>query len=247
MKINLTVIASDEPRRLTKHITLQNKELITEAGGYMTRGTYAVRQLETLEDFSEILASLRSNEALVYGVPKGAAAGVVVTKSALENMPEDKRQGHIARSNDCFEWSSGPGIFMIDIDPPKQGSALTKEDAIASVRSVAPELRNVPMLWFPSSSSYIFADDGSEQSGLRGQRLYVPVLDARKIPELADALWKRAWASGHGSILVSKAGQILKRTFFDKSVYQPSRLDFAAGASTGKGIIQKRGMPELVE
>lgn len=161
-------------------------------------------------------------------------------------MPEDKREGHIARSNDHFEWSDGPGIFMIDIDPPKDGLALSKDGAISIVREIAPELNDVPMLWYPSSSSYIYADDGRELRGLRGQRLYIPVSNARKIPDLAEALWDRAWANGHGTIVVSIAGQILKRTFFDKSVYQPSRLDFAAGACTGVGIIQKRGIPEVV-
>ena len=246
MAIKVTVISSDEPRRLTKRITLKRDELMTEAGGHRVRGTYAVRAFETLAEFSEMLGALRTNEALVYGIPKGPAAGVVVTKSNLERMPEEKREGQIARSNDHFEWSNGPGIFMIDIDPPKDGPALSKEGAIAIVRKIAPELNEVPMLWYPSSSSYIYTDDGRELRGLRGQRLYVPVTDARKIPDLADALWDRAWAAGHGSIMVSKAGQILKRTFFDKCVYQPSRLDFAAGACTGQGIIQKRGKPELV-
>lgn len=246
MKIKATVIVSDKPRRLTKELTLQNGEVMTEAGGYMVRGTYAQREFDTLEDFSGMLASLRTNEALVYGVPKGPAAGIIVTKAMLEGMPEGKRQGHITRSNKYFDWSNGPGIFMIDIDPPAEGEALTKGAAIAIVRDVAPELRDVPMLWYPSSSSYIYSDDGKELRGLRGQRLYVPVSNAKKIPELADALWKRAWAAGHGSIHISKAGQILKRSFFDKSVYQPSRLDFAAGASTGKGIVQKRGLPEFV-
>ncbi|WP_417259104.1 hypothetical protein [Celeribacter sp.] len=246
MAIKVTVISSDEPRRLTKRITLKRDELMTEAGGHMVRGTYAVRAFETLADFSEMLGALRTNEALVYGIPKGPAAGVVVTKSNLERMSEEKREAHIARTNDHFEWSNGPGIFMIDIDPPKDGPALSKESAIAIVRKIAPELSDVPMLWYPSSSSYIYTDDGRELRGLRGQRLYVPVSNAQKIPNLADALWDRAWAAGHGAIMVSKAGQLLKRTFFDKCVYQPSRLDFAAGASTGQGIIQKRGTPELV-
>jgi hypothetical protein len=246
MAIKVTVISSDEPRRLTKRITLMNEELMTESGGNMVRGTYAVRAFKTLAEFAEMLGALRINEALVYGVPKGPDAGVVVMKSKLERMPKDKRDGYIARTNDCFQWSDGPGIFMIDIDPPKDGPALSKDGAIAIVREVAPALSDVPMLWYPSSSSYIYTDDGRELRGLRGQRLYVPVTDARKIPDLADALWDRAWAAGHGSIMVSKAGQILKRTFFDKCVYQPSRLDFAAGACTGQGIIQKRGKPELV-
>ena len=246
MAIMVTVISSDEPRRLTKRITLQGEDLMTESGGHLLRGTYAVRAFDTLAEFAEMLGALRTNEALVYGVPKGPAAGVVVTKSKLAAMPENKREGHIARTNDHFELSDGPGIFMIDIDPPKDGPALSKEEAIAIVRRVAPELSDVLMIWYPSSSSYIYADYGRELRGLRGQRLYIPVTDARKIPDLADALWDRAWAAGHGSIMVSKAGQILKRAFFDKSVYQPSRLDFAAGASTGQGIIQKRGLPELV-
>ncbi|MBU2888849.1 hypothetical protein [Celeribacter halophilus] len=130
MAIKVTVISSDEPRRLTKRITLQNEELMTESGGHMLRGTYAVRAFETLAEFSEMLGALRTNEAMVYGVPTGPAVGVVVTKSNLAAMPKEKREGHIARSNDHFDWSDGPGIFMIDIDPPKDGPALSKESEV---------------------------------------------------------------------------------------------------------------------
>lgn len=64
MAIKVTVITSDKPRRLTKRITLKNEELVTEAGGHMVRGTYAVREFETLAEFAEMLTTLRTNEAL---------------------------------------------------------------------------------------------------------------------------------------------------------------------------------------
>lgn len=246
MPVTFTIISSDVPRRLTKHITLHEGVLKTEAGGMMSRGTYQVKTVEDLQEFSEVLSGMRKNEALAFGIPNGPRAGTIVTKDDYDRLPEEQRTGYVSRSNDHFFWPEEPGIFMIDIDPPKDGPALSKEDAIQLIRSVAPELRNVPMLWYPSSSSFLYSVGGEELSGLRGQRLYVPVSNARDIPALADALWTRCWAMGHGRISISKSGQILKRTVFDKAVYQPCRLDFAAGASTGPGLVQKRGEPEVV-
>ncbi|OUD10438.1 hypothetical protein BVC71_02750 [Marivivens niveibacter] len=246
MTIRFTTFTSEAPKRLTKHITLQDGALVTEAGGYMTRGMYVVDECANISEFGDHIASLRTNQALSYGLPKGAEMGMVVTRAVYEALPVEQREGRIARINDHFEWPDGPGIFMIDIDPPKDASALTKSEAINLIRGVAPELKDVPMLWYPSSSSMIYADDGTEMSGLRGQRFYVPVTDAKQIPEFAEHLWVRCWAAGHGYIAISKSGSILKRTIFDKSVYQPSRLDFAAGASTGPHLIQRRGQPEVV-
>jgi hypothetical protein len=46
--------------------------------------------------------------------------------------------------------------------------------------------------------------------------------------------------------VVSAAGAALERCPVDGSVWQPERLDFAAGAVCGRGLVQRRGAPRLI-
>ena len=202
--------------------------------------------ISDMEQFVELLSSLKANEALIYGIPREQDFARIVKKEVFGALSESEKTATIARSNDCFHWPDGPGIFMIDYDPEVGASAMDRDELLQLFESICPELHGVPKVWCPSSSSHICTEDGTDLTGLRGQRLYVPVNDARKIPQLSEVFEKRFWAKGYGYIRVSKSGQRLKRTPMDHSVYQPSRLDFAAGASTGKGLKQMRGEPEVL-
>ena len=98
------------------------------------------------------------------------------------------------------------------------------------------------MLWWPSASSHICdAETGEDLTGLRGQRIYLMVREAGDIPRAGAVLVDRFWAAGHGRIAVSAAGAALERCPVDGSVWQPERLDFAAGAVCGEGLVQRRG------
>ncbi|WP_425040869.1 hypothetical protein [Primorskyibacter sp. S187A] len=244
--IKVTQVTARVPRVLSKRYELQNGELNIKPGGHMTEGFCNVIEIADMHQFAELIAGLRSNEALIYGVPKGLDTARIVTKEEFELAKENGKPGIIARTNDCFEWPDGPGIFMIDYDPDDGGTALSKNELLELFEKICPELNGVPKVWWASSSSHICTEGGADLTGLRGQRIYVPVSDARKIPELSKAFEARFWAAGHGYIRISKSGTCLKRTPMDHAVYQPNRLDIAAGASTGEGLKQMRGAPEVV-
>lgn len=82
---------------------------------------------------------------------------------------------------------------------------------------------------------------------MRGQRIYIHVADASDIKRAGDALSDRLWLAGYGYFLVGEAGQLLERCLFDTSVWQPTRLDFAAGANCIAPLQQRRGKPEVFE
>ena len=121
---------------------------------------------------------------------------------------------------------------MIELPDPENGRARSRRRA---------------MLWWPSASSHICdAETGEDLTGLRGQRIYLLVREAVDIPRAGAALVDRFWAAGHGWIAVSVAGSALERCPVDGSVWQPERLDFAAGAGCGEGLVQRRGAPLLI-
>lgn len=110
--------------------------------------------------------------------------------------------------------------------------------------SACPAISEANLIWWPSTSSHIYAGV-TEVNGLRGQRFYILVNDASDIERAGAALNERLWALGHGRYEVSNSGSILKRPIFDGAVWQSNRIDFAAGAKCGDGLLQRRGKPFL--
>src|SRR5205085_7233937 len=127
---------------------------------------------------------------------------------------------------------------------PAGNVAETGEDLRKHLYAAMPELRDAAQLWWPSASSCIYNEATStEVSGIRGQRLYVLISDARDVPKVGDLLASRLWLIGRGRCDVSTSGSLLERTLVDGAVFQPERLDFAAGARCEAPLIQRRGMP----
>ena len=129
-----------------------------------------------------------------------------------------------------------PGKKVLDIGT---GSGIL---AIAAAKLGASEVISLRLLfweyitnrkmasWWASSSSYIYNEE-KRLNGLRAQRINFLVKNASDIPRAGKVLLDRLWLHGHGDIVVSKSGQLLEKTTFDGSVWQPCRFDFAAGAA----------------
>lgn len=218
-----TIATSTNPQRLTKRWLLKNGTPTKQHAGNMTTGHVNRVPLDTPADFADMLATLQSNQALIFGVP--AADGPVVSKSLLATATP----GTIARTQDAFRWNNGPGWLLLDGDPLPGEDPLTREQWLALLFEVAPGLASAPAVWGVSSSSCIHNSETGEQvTGIQGQRLYVLVADARDIPRAGKALFERLWLAGHGRYVVSKSGQTLSRAPIDASVWQTNRLDFAA-------------------
>lgn len=238
----LTIITSTKPERLTKRYRLADDgELLKDPGGDMSQGNAAVYSVDSLANFARLLQSLKTNQALAYGRPERINTGLVSKRSWLAaGRPDDP----IPRSKEHFLWSAGAGVMMADYDPSDGAEPLSRDDLLACLHAALPALADVAALWWPSSSSHIVnTETGDDLTGLRGQRLYWLALDARDIERAGKALQTYLWAAGHGWVDVGAAGQRLKRTLLDASVWQANRLDFAAGAECIPPLAQQRGEP----
>ncbi|MGQ0699552.1 MAG: hypothetical protein ACT4PZ_15065 [Panacagrimonas sp.] len=205
-------------------------------------GTYAREEVNDLQGLDELLATLKPTEALAYGVAPVAKARVVASSVSKDKRPP----GAITRTRDTFGWPDGPGILMLDYDPEPGRPPLTHDELFAALYKAAPSLAGVSCLWLPSAGSCIYnAVTGAELRGVHGQRVYFIVEQAAEIPDIGKRLTRLLWMSGCGRFDVSKAGTLLSRTLVDSSVWQPERLDFAAGARCSPPLEQRRGAAVL--
>lgn len=221
---NLSIITSITPKTLTKKRMLgANGDMITDTIAQMTEGKALNVSITSIHQLANILDSLEHNQAVTWGIHAGKNNETLLLSSKIY-----KEQGGpdnaLTRTNNHFRWGNHGGVMMLDSDD----KTLSKADFIKAVNDVIP-LDNIPYIWRPSSSSYIY--NGNEQvTGLSGQRLYIFIQDASDIARAGKALFERLWLNGHGYYEISKVGSYLERSPIDAAVFQPSRLDFAAGS-----------------
>lgn len=243
--MKFTLVTSKNPKRLTKLASLTDGELTFQPGGALTSGRAQVLSVDDHESFAAILTGLAPHHALMYGIPEDENVLLATDKAwTSAGSPE----GTISRTNENVSWPKGPAVMMLDYDPEKGGEVLSPEDLVGIIRKATLGFSDAAMLHIPSASSFIKNSKTGEQlTGLRGQRLYIFVEDGRDIPRAGQVLFERLWLAGHGYMKVSGAGALLERTIIDASVWQSSRLDFAAGAACKPPLVQERGEPLLFE
>lgn len=242
--LHFTVFQAEQPARLSKAFRLaEDGALIRESGGVLANGIAYRMRVASLAEFAHVLVQLTPGNAAAYGIAHFDIARVV-PKRELQALAVT--EGVIARTRDHFAWPEGPGLLMLDYDPAASETALSPEDWRAALYDVWPALESAPHLWRPSASSCILhAATGEVLRGITGQRLYVPVADARDIPRTGETLVARLWLAGHGRFEVSRSGTLLERTLIDASVWQPERLDFCGGAYCQPPLAQHLPPPQI--
>ena len=241
-----TILTSQYPKVLSKEIRLDNTgSIIKIPSANLCSGTATVKSVTSIFEFADIISKLNSNQALTYGVPtNGITDAKIVTKNKFDEG--SNKPNLITRSEQHFEWPASAGIMMFDYDP--DDVVLEKDVVLNLLYTVCTQIKKVDHIWWISSSSNIVNEKtGEHLSAVTGQRIYLMVKDASDIPRSAKLIEQRLWLAGFGSIKVSASGSMLERVPFDMCVYQPSRMDFAAGASCTAPLIQHRGEPLVIK
>lgn len=222
-----------------------NGEVKKTSAANMYEGTCQVVEFDGMRQFAEFLPTLNERQALTYGVPKsGEKALQVITKKARADVPLARTV--MARTTDDMGWHPGPGIMCLDYDPSKGGSALSRDQLLDTLYRVAPTLFQCGFVWWVSSSSNIYQGE-AELYGMRGQRVYIGVQDARDIARAGKLLADLLWLAGYGHYEISRSGALLERTLIDTSMWQPNKFDFAAGAKCAPPLSQNRGEPYVYD
>ena len=111
---NLLLTKYKSDNVLSKEFILENGEIQSKALAKMISGH--AEQLSTdMDGFAKLLPTLKSNEALGFGVHDGERYGnSVIIRTKLQAQPD---QGILARSKNDFSYAHGPGMMMLDHDP----------------------------------------------------------------------------------------------------------------------------------
>ncbi|MBK5936159.1 hypothetical protein [Halorhodospira halophila] len=223
---------------MTKSFRLEADGLVKEPGGNLVQGLYHYVDVAGAEQLAELIAGLELNQALCFGVAAVHAAPIAA-RSVV-------RDGEITRTGEHFDWPMGPGWLLVDYDAPEGERPLTREELWSRLVDAWPALAEAPAVIGSSASAYIYnSETGEELVGPGGLRVYIQIADARDIPRAGRTLHERLWLAGHGYFNLSKAGHYLDRSLVDTAVWQPERLDFAAGAHCEPPLKQHRPEPEV--
>lgn len=160
--LTFTVITSAGAPLAKRFRVTDSGDLSTETAATLVRGEARVEHASGLTVFAERLDSLATHQAVVYGIPSLSTAAVV-TQKQFESLRESERTGVITRTREHLQFAPAPGIAMLDFDPSgateAMGGAVACPDQVRELLvRVVFELATAPMMWRPSSSSYLSRD-----------------------------------------------------------------------------------------
>lgn len=206
----------------------------------MSRGSYETLSAKNIEGFAELLKSGRFGPdcALSFGICKSGGSGRV---AAADIIDKGQAKGAISRTRENFDYIAGqPAIFFIDCDmlPGRPMNPAEIDRILCDASSwLAPARR----FYIPSASSELYDNDTFEKLSTKTSfHCYLLVDDGAQIPRIQDRLFADLFEAGYGKIIPSKCGSALLRTFVDRMVSQPERLDFAFGGQLSEEIVQHR-------
>lgn len=202
----LTLFTSVTP--LTKTFWADGR---TEKNTTFYNGTYEVIDIPDHTALQQLIESLSHYQGLCYSIPLGYSSGGIVTQGN-----ENEENGTISRTKKYFYYQSDEGWLFIDCD-----QELTEQEVITRLSDCYPAF---------ASASYVYATSASHQiDGTDRFHLYFKVQDISTIKQATDTLFNLAFKQGYGFCKIGTHGACLNRTFFDKAVFDPARLDYISG------------------
>jgi hypothetical protein len=211
----------------------------------MCQGAAEVVPVGTASQLAQVIAALRSHNALALGIPDHTSARVVTTH-ALAKMNGRGRCGVpvIARTRDFIDYRPGPSWMLLDFD--KKGMPAAAREAIAAaggmwqaLLSVVPGLAAAARVTRASTSSGLRRQDtGEHLAASGGEHIYILAANGTDIDRAMVALHDLCWLHGLGWFLIGSAGQMLERSVIDPSVRFGERLSFEGPPEVIPPLIQ---------
>jgi len=199
-----------------------------------------------MADFAKLIESLGNQHCLIMGLPiEGRKIFRFTTRRKWRESMLDQHPPTITRTSNFFEWSDVPSFILLEHDPGHWGGEpiTSPEHMLSHLADTFPliDWHELGHVWYPSSSSCLYAPDGSQISGIKGSHLYIPVRSMKHMKGITKALNGRLWLAGKGNVVVGEAGSLLVRSIIDLApLKQPNFIAFPGIAALPPGFVQKR-------
>ncbi|MEA1050476.1 hypothetical protein U5801_11740 [Lamprobacter modestohalophilus] len=235
----LTLVYSERPIGKVFRRNLLDGSVEKQVQSELSEGRLKCSAVWSLAELERLINRLGPQHALIYGVPlRAATVGTSVPVVSIERA--SGRPEAVTRTADQFAWPER-GVLMLDIDPPKDdGPFPIAREVIDAVRALHPIFAEADALWCPSASS------GVDGAGVKGQRLYFLIKDARLIEDARQVIKDLQWVKGHGRYELAKPGTLIERWLIDAVTWKPEWLDFA-GEPTLEDGIQRERIPAFID
>lgn len=243
---------------LTKQLSVADKKVYSDSSECRMSNGLADRVTVSLDQFPQLLRSLRENQAIATGwVDAEPTNAEIITRDKFAsngyNFPAHVAPHGVYATRTLSSMTQrGESLIMFDHDYDKNSPHQFKDphQFIAALAKVIPDFDKTTFVRTFSTSSGIYDSvTGECYRPADGFHLYMVIRDGVDLQRFGEVLEKRLWLAGLGYIKVSsKNGSMLKRTIVDTAVFSPERLIFEAGAVILKGnnLIQQLPEPEFV-
>lgn len=222
-------VITDEENSLTKHFSLDKEgKLQKSAPGHLVKGTIEAFDLDPVQ-LIEKIKGLSKNQCLCLGVlDTPETQEIFCGKLAQDGQP--------TRSKDHLNFFPSSSYLLLDFDD----SGKSPEEAIEILAEIDPQFDSCGLAVIPSSSSYIYTEDGKQVIGEGNFHIFVPLSGDRDPNEYGNLLFEKLLLKGFCNPMVTKAGTIVVKSLFDKVVLSPEREIFSADPVCKKPLVSKR-------
>ena len=219
-------VITDEKNSLTKHFALnEDGSIDKKAPGHLVKGTIEAIDVDPVE-LIEVIKGLTQNQCLCLGVlGEPGIRDIFCTKLGTPN-----------RSKDYLNFFPGSSYLLLDFDE----SGKTPAEALAILAEIDPQFATCGAAVIPSSSSYLYKEDGTELIGAGNFHIFVEVKGERNAEIYGGIIFDRLMLRGFLYPHVTKSGSIIMKSIIDRSVMSAEREIFSAVPVCDSPLVSKR-------
>lgn len=222
-------VITDEKNSLTKHFKLDDEgNLNKSAPGHLVKGTIEAFDVDPIQ-LIDIIKGLSKNQCLCLGV----LDSLMLQEITCGKMA---KPGQPTRSKEFLNFFPGNAFLLLDFDD----SGKTPEEALEILSVIDPQFKTCAAAVIPSSSSYIYTEDGKEIVGEGNYHIFVELEGDRDPGEYGNILFERLLLNGLGIPYVQKSGAVTVKSLFDKVVLSAEREVFSANPVCKEPLVSKR-------
>ncbi len=250
-QFEITLISSQD--RLSKKFWKdQDGSIIKDGGTQLVEGSGQTISFNNLNEFKALIQQLKSNQAIVSGVPakKLTSPFTIVSELQYKKRNLNKSDNTITRTKKNFKYSKTKNnLLFFDYDYNPVNPYFEPNELITIIDKLVPGFIDAEKLINYSASSYIFDENKQSISDKKpSYHIYFIIPNGSDVGRFKSIVKSKIWLQDLGYIMLSEAGSMLERNkVFDEFVFSPERLDYIAPSELPNNWTQEKPEPLWID